>query len=133
MPANSAFTGFKFDDTYGERDFSKYNTPYKSGDEYDKKHGWEFYCNRMPAVGRHDTSGGTVFFPACGYRWNSKFDVPEDIGKMGGYWLAGLGKNKYITAPESNAGSFNFHKDYIATYDIGTRSEGKAVRPVREK
>lgn len=133
MPANSAFTGFKFDDTYGERDFSKYNTPYKSGDEYDKKHGWEFYCNRMPAVGRHDTSGGTVFFPACGYRWYSKFYVPEDIGKMGSYWFAGLGKNKYITAPESNAGSFNFLKDYIATYDIGTRSDGKAVRPVREK
>lgn len=52
---------------------------------------------------------------------------------MGSYWFAGLGKNKYITAPESNAGSFNFLKDYIATYDIGTRSDGKAVRPVREK
>lgn len=133
MPANSAFTGFKFDDTYQECDFSKYNTPYKSREEYEEKHGWEFYCNRMPAVGEHNTSGGTVFFPSCGYRWYSKFDVDEGIGKMGGYWLAGLGKNQYVTKPESNAGAFSFSITVVSTYEIGTRSDGKAVRPVREK
>lgn len=133
MPANSAFTGFKFGNTYNERDFSKYNTSYKSRDIYDEKHGWEFYCNRMPAVGKHDTSGETVFFPACGYRWWSIFEVQEGLANYGGYWLAGLGKNPYITAPEINAGGFVFHKDIIAIYDIGTRSCGMAVRPVREK
>lgn len=133
MPANSAFTGFKFDDTYGERDFSKYNTSYKSRDIYDEKHGWELYCNRMPAVGEHDTSGGTVFFPACGFRWYNIFEVQEGLANHGGYWLAGLGRNSYVYKPESNAGSFHFQKDIISTYDIGTRCEGRAVRPVREK
>lgn len=133
MPANSAFTGFKFDDTYGERDFSKYNTSYKSRDIYDEKHGWAFYCNRMPAVGEHDTLGGTVFFPACGYRWWSTFEVQEAIANYGGYWLAGLGRNPYVNKPELLAGSFNFRKEYLSTYDIGTRCEGRAVRPVREK
>ena len=87
----------------------------------------------MPAAGEHDASGGTVFFPACGYRWYNKFDVDEEIGKMGGYWLAGLGKNPQITAPEANAGAFTFHKNNISTYTIGTRTQGRAVRPVREK
>ena len=87
----------------------------------------------MPAVGEHDTSGGTVFFPACGFRWHSIFEVQEGLANHGGYWLAGLGKNPYITAPESNAGSFHFQKDIISTYEIGTRSYGMTVRPVREK
>lgn len=133
MPANSAFTGFKFDNTYGETDFSKYNTPYKSRDKYDAMHGWEFYCNRMPAVGEHNTSGGTVFFPACGLRWWNSFEVQELHANMGSYWLAGLGKNPYITEPAANAGAFTFQKDLIETYNIGTRSHGMAVRPVREK
>lgn len=133
MPANSAFTGFKFDNTYGEEDFSKYNTPYKSREEYDGNHGWEFYCNRMPAVGEHDSSGGTVFFPACERRWWSTYVVTLTPGIIsGGYWLAGLGRNQYITSPAANAGAFTFSTS-ITTYDIGTRTYGMAVRPVREK
>ena len=133
MPANNAFTGFKFDNTYQERDFSKYNTPYKSRDKYEEKYGWEFYCNRMPAIGEHNTSGGTVFFPACGLRWWSSFVVDEQHANSGGYWLAGLGKNPHITEPKANAGAFSFQINVVSTYEIGTRSHGMAVRPVREK
>ena len=89
LPASRAFTGFTYDgsDIYGNGFLSMYNSPYTSSADIANKFGWEFYCNKMTGKGSYDTSGGTIFFPASGYRR----DIGEGtgIGTSFACWSAG--------------------------------------------
>ena len=47
--------------------------------EYRAGQGLHFYCNKMNGEGVFDPAGGTIFFPASGFRYSS-----------GGWGLSGM-------------------------------------------
>ena len=70
LPPSNAFTGFTYNgnNVSFSSDFSQFNSPYTSEDDFTTNGGWLFYCNKMDGAGSYDTAGGTIFYPASGYR-----------------------------------------------------------------
>lgn len=69
------------------------------------------------------SNGGTIFFPATGFRWDGDFG---GVGSEGSYWLS--------TLDEYPWGAFWLFLGLDGTDKlIGSRSVGRSVRPVRLK
>lgn len=96
----------------------RFNSPYTSPTDFATKFGWMFYCNEMPGEGRYDTAGGTIFYPAAGYRFSSGGRVYE-VGDVGMYWASDAG--------------FTFSKNNIAPIANNKRVTGMSLRPVRDE
>lgn len=95
----------------------RFNSPYTSPTDFATKFGWMFYCNEMPGEGRYSTAGGTIFYPAAGYRFSSGGRVYE-VGDVGMYWASDAG--------------FTFSKNNIAPIANNKRVTGMSLRPVRD-
>ena len=126
LPASRAFTGFTYDgsDIYGNGFLSTYyNSPYTSSADIANKFGWEFYCNKMTGKGSYDTSGGTIFFPASGYRRDT--GVGTGIGTAFACWSAGCFTQGYsFSLITSETSVLPGRRD--------ARACGYAVRPVQD-
>ena len=126
LPASRAFTGFTYDgsDIYGNSFLrTYYNSPYTSSADIANNFGWEFYCNKMTGKGSYDTSGGTIFFPASGYRRDT--GVGAGIGTSAVCWSAGCSTQGY---------GFNLFASETSVLHgkRNARACGYAVRPVQE-
>lgn len=126
LPPSNAFTGFTYNgnNISGSYYGSQYNSPYVSADDFTTNGGWIFYCNKMNGASSYDPAGGTIFFPASGYRNNSSGAL-SNVGSNGYYWSA---------VPYST-----YSGRYLYFYSTGVyplndyyRSRGFAVRPVQE-
>lgn len=127
LPSSNAFTGFTYNgsNVSGFSYFgSRFNSPYTSTTDFTDNFGWEFYCNKMTGEGSYDTAGGTIFFPASGFR-NSSSGTVYNVGGSGCFWSA---------VPNSaNFGRYlNFSSSYVSPLNSNGRSYGFAVRPVQE-
>lgn len=127
LPSSNAFTGFTYNgsNVSGFSYFgSRFNSPYTSTTDFTDNFGWEFYCNKMTGEGSYDTAGGTIFFPASGFR-NSSSGTVYNVGGSGYFWSA---------VPNSaNFGRYlNFSSSYVSPLNSNGRSYGFAVRPVQE-
>ena len=127
LPAPNAFTGFKYtrDNQAGYGTY--YNSPHTAIEEFAPIFGWEFYCNRMLALGQYDVDGGSIYIPAAGYR--NEYGKAKEVGRYGRYWLS-----------EPRTENFGYYMSYGANAadpsGYGTASlpvAGYAVLPVREK
>ena len=127
LPSSNAFTGFTYNgsNVSGSSYFgSRFNSPYTSTTDFTDNFGWEFYCNKMTGEGSYDTAGGTIFFPALGYRSYSAGTV-NNVGSLGYFWSA-------VPYSTSYGRSLSFRSSYIYPLSINYRSDGFAVRPVQE-
>lgn len=127
LPSSNAFTGFTYNgsNVSGSSYFgSRFNSPYTSTTDFTDNFGWEFYCNKMTGEGSYDTAGGTIFFPASGYRSYSAGAV-NGVGSLGYFWSA-------VPYSTSYGRSLSFRLSYIYPLSINYRSDGFAVRPVQE-
>lgn len=133
IPASNAFTGCGYNGQANTSDFNMINTPFKSSEEYDEVHGWEIYCKKMTASGSYDATGGTIFLPACGQRTWSSFKLQSE--DQGQYWLANPFASSDVDYPYANARGFSFsnQKFFSLSGQGGSRTNGKAIRAVREK
>lgn len=127
LPASNAFTGFTSTGSsvsgssyYGTR----FNSPYTSSAEYNANFGWEFYCNKMNGNGNYDIAGGTIFFPASGYRSLSTGSASL-VGSYGYYWSA-------VPYSASFGRYLNFYSSSVYPLYNNYRTDGFAVRPVQE-
>lgn len=68
-------------------------------------------------------NGNSIFLPATGRYLDTQLD---DRGKYGYYWSATLGKG------DCNACRLSFSSDHSYWDDLALRSDGRAVRPVKE-
>ena len=68
-------------------------------------------------------SGGTIFLPASGWRYNSEFFYTDTRGS---YWSSTLNEDKSV-----NAFYLYFVSDYRDLDDLNGRFIGRCVRPVR--
>lgn len=91
---------------------------------YTPNFGWEFYCNKMTGEGSYDTAGGTIFFPASGYRYYSTGAV-HSVGSYGYFWSA-------VPNSTYNGRYLYFSSSSINPLNYNLRSYGFAVRPVQE-
>lgn len=127
LPSSNAFTGFTYNgsNVFGSSYFgSRFNSPYTSTTDFTDNFGWEFYCNKMTGEGSYDTAGGTIFFPASGYRSYSAGTV-NNVGSLGYFWSA-------VPYSTSYGRSLSFRSSYIYPLSINYRSDGFVVRPVQE-
>lgn len=127
LPSSNAFTGFTYNgsNVSGSSYFgSRFNSPYTSTTDFTDNFGWEFYCNKMTGEGSYDTAGGTIFFPASGYRSYSAGTV-NNVGSLGYFWSA-------VPYSTSYGRSLSFRSSYIYPLSINYRSDGFVVRPVQE-
>ena len=127
LPSSNVFTGFTYngDTVFGSSSFgSLFNSPYTSKVDFTDNFGWELYCNKMTGEGSYDTAGGTVFFPASGYRSTSSGTV-SSVGSIGYYWSA---------VPYSTSGGRDLLFSLLHIYPLTAnhRTDGLPVRPVRE-
>ena len=127
LPSSNAFTGFTYNgsNVSGSSYFgSRFNSPYTSTTDFTDNFGWEFYCNKMTGEGSYDTAGGTIFFPASGYR-NLSPGVLLNVGSYGYFWSA--------VPYSTNYGRYlYFYSSNIDPLHNDGRSRGFPVRPVRE-
>lgn len=86
--------------------------------------GWLFYCNKMDGAGSYDTAGGTIFYPASGYRIYST-GVVDYVGRGMVFWSAGPYSNDQSLYLSINSSS-------VRPLFYNYRSYGFAVRPVQE-
>ena len=127
LPSSNAFTGFTYNgsNVSGSSYFgSRFNSPYASTTDFTDNFGWEFYCNKMTGEGSYDTAGGTIFFPASGYR-NLSTGTANSVGSYGYFWSA-------VPYSASNGRNLSFNSSYINPLGSNSRSLGFAVRPVQE-
>ena len=127
LPSSNAFTGFTYNgsNVSGSSYFgSRFNSPYTSTTDFTDNFGWEFYCNKMTGEGSYDTAGGTIFFPASGYRGYSTGTVLY-VGSLGYFWSA-------VPSSASNGRGLSFLSSSIYPLYNYNRSLGIAVRPVQE-
>ena len=126
LPPSNAFTGFTYNgnNISGSYYGSQYNSPYTSTTDFTDNFGWEFYCNKMPSEGSYDTAGGTIFFPASGYR-NYSTGLAYDVGVNGSFWTA-------VPLSTSLGRYLGFSSSQLTPLNTERRSIGFAVRPVRE-
>lgn len=126
LPASNAYTGFTYNgnNISFAADFSQFNSSSTSASDLVENGGWPFYCNRMKGQGQCDTAGGTIFFPASGYRVYSS-GVLEYVGIGMCIWSAG---------PVSKDGGFylSINSSSVRPVFYNYRSFGFSVRPVRE-
>ncbi|WP_295962458.1 hypothetical protein [uncultured Alistipes sp.] len=125
LPPVNAFTGTTAygsmasgDSAYGYM----FNSPYTSSADYDANNGWVFYCNRMTGIGSYDPDGGTIYFPAMGFRGSSG--------------VFGSGSGRYWTGTATstdNSGNFSFGSSQIDPRIDANRYSGMPVRPIREQ
>lgn len=108
LPPSNAFTGFTYNgnNISGSYYGSQYNSPYTSAADFTTNGGWIFYCNKMNGASSYDPAGGTIFFPASGYR-NSSSGALGYVGSYGYYWSA---------VPYSTSNGRNLH--FLSTYVI---------------
>jgi hypothetical protein len=127
LPSSNAFTGFTYNGSTvsGSSSFgSRFNSPYTSKVDFTDNFGWELYCNKMTGEGSYDTAGGTIFFPASGYR-NLSPGVLLNVGSYGYFWSA--------VPYSTNYGRYlYFYSSNIDPLHNDGRSRGFPVRPVRE-
>lgn len=127
LPASNAFTGFTYNgnSVSGTSYFgSRFNSPYTSTTEFTANFGWEFYCNKMNGEGNYDTAGGTIFFPASGYR-NYSSGTVYLVGYSGYYWSA-------VPYSTYNGRYLYFYSSYVSPLNNYNRTSGFAVRPLQE-
>ena len=127
LPSSNAFTGFTYNgsNVSGSSYFgSRFNSPYTSTTDFTDNFGWEFYCNKMTGEGSYDTAGGTIFFPASGYR-SSPSGALSSVGSYGYYWSAVPSSTYY-------GRHLHFYSTYVSPLSNANRSLGFAVRPVQE-
>ena len=82
------------------------------------------FCNKMTGEGSYDTAGGTIFFPASGYR-NTSSGAVNYVGGGGYFWSA-------VPISTSSGRYLDFSSSNIDPLSSGSRSYGFAVRPVQE-
>ena len=127
LPSSNAFTGFTYNgsNVSGSSYFgSRFNSPYTSTTDFTDNFGWEFYCNKMTGEGSYDTAGGTIFFPASGYR-NYSTGAMHSVGSYGYFWSA-------VPNSTYNGRYLYFSSSSINPLNYNLRSYGFAVRPVQE-
>lgn len=127
LPSSNAFTGFTYNgsNVSGSSYFgSRFNSPYTSTTDFTDNFGWEFYCNKMTGEGSYDTAGGTIFFPASGYRYASTGTVYY-VGSYGYFWSA-------VPYSTDYGRRLSFSSSNIYPLSSYNRSYGFAVRPVQE-
>lgn len=126
LPPSNAFTGFTYNgnNVSFSSDFSQFNSPYTSEDDFTTNGGWLFYCNKMDGAGSYDTAGGTIFYPASGYRIYSS-GLLEFVGQGMVFWSAGPYSNDQSLYLSINSSS-------VRPLFYNYRSYGFAVRPVQE-
>lgn len=127
LPSSNAFTGFTYNgsNVSGSSYFgSRFNSPYTSTTDFTDNFGWEFYCNKMTGEGSYDTAGGTIFFPASGYRYYST-GAMHSVGSYGYFWSA-------VPNSTYNGRYLYFSSSSINPLNYSLRSYGFAVRPVQE-
>ena len=127
LPSSNAFTGFTYNgsNVFGSSYFgSRFNSPYTSTTDFTDNFGWKFYCNKMTGEGSYDTAGGTIFFPASGYRSGST-GTASNVGSYGCYWSAVPHSTHY------GRGLYFYSSGVYPLYS-NSRSLGFAVRPVQE-
>lgn len=129
VPPSAAFTGFLYNGTsiinnngigYG----TQINSPCQSSAEYTADRGFYFYCNKMNGEGVFDPNGGTIFFPASGYRGRN--GALSLYGSYGRYWTAGpiasaLARNMSITSGQ------------VSMVDNQYRPSAHMIRPILEQ
>ncbi|WP_197408235.1 hypothetical protein [Alistipes onderdonkii] len=129
VPPSAVFTGFLYNGTsifnsngigYG----TQINSPCQSMAEYRAGQGLHFYCNKMNGEGVFDPAGGTIFFPASGFRYSS--GGLGLYGMYGRYWTAipantTLGRNMSITSGQIDMINHQY------------RSSGHVIRPILEQ
>ncbi len=127
VPKAKTFTGFVFDGDKSLGDFSieMTNSPYKFAGEFNTSKGWRFYCNTMLDRGKHDPSGGDIFFYAVGYR-DYDFGKCGLIGNSAMYWTAGSSHSEHC----GHGLVFSFYS--VATDSDIPRNDGCAIRPVQD-
>ncbi len=123
---------------YNQWNWSLINSPYTNKNEAKSNHGWIFYCNRMPAQGTYDASGGVIYVPVLGQR---EYDLGNYVKETDGtevpisgigtssavYWACEAGANKTV----SNNMKITTEKGLIPqSSDIS--GHAMPVRPVRE-
>ena len=117
IPAVNAFTGF----TNTGQTVGNYYTPatpeqINAKQPFDK--GWYFYC-------KPNKQGGTIFFPASGYRYCFNAYV-HGVKSDGAYWVAGPHNRTF--------GRFlNYNSTAIVPLDNSDRGFGWSVRSAEEK
>lgn len=128
LPSSNAFTGFTYNGSNVSDPLyfgSRFNSPYTSTTDFTDNFGLEFYCNKMTGEGSYDTAGGTIFFPASGFR-NYLTGTVAPVGNSSDFWSA-------VPYSTYNARYLSFYSSYIYPLGFGNyRSYGSAVRPVRE-
>ena len=126
LPAPNAFTGFTSSGSnLSGNTMSNYNSPYTSVTEFTANLGWMFYCNKMNEDGSYDPTGGTIFFPAAGYRdgsWSGPYVVSYNFS----YW--------WLALPDSIQYGYNMtlYLDGVLPLTGNFRYYGYAVRSVQE-
>ena len=126
LPPSNAFTGFTYNgnNISGSYYGSQYNSPYTSADDFTTNGGWIFYCNKMNGASSYDPAGGTIFFPASGYRGNSSGALSY-VGGGGYYWSP--------VPYSTNLGRYlSFVSTGVYPLNYNGRSYGFAVRPLQE-
>ena len=78
----------------------------------------------MNGTSSYDTAGGTIFFPASGFR-NRSTGTVYYVGSNGYFWSA-------VPSSTGNGRSLYFYSSYIDPLHRNSRSYGFAVRPVQE-
>lgn len=127
LPSSNAFTGFTYNgsNASGSSYFgSRFNSPYTSTTDFTDNFGWKFYCNKMTGEGSYDTAGGTIFFPASGYRYGST-GTARSVGSSGYYWSA-------VPYSANGGRSLGFTSSGVYPLYYSGRTDGFAVRPVQE-
>ena len=126
LPPSNAFTGFTYNgnNISGSYYGSQYNSPYTSADDFTTNGGWIFYCNKMNGASSYDPAGGTIFFPASGYRHYSSGAL-GGVGSLGYYWSA-------VPSSTYDGRSLHFSSTGVSPLYSSRRSYGFAVRPLQE-
>ena len=122
LPASNAFTGF----TTTGQNIGAWSEGYILTPEdkaklnvkgvFDK--GWYFYT-------KPNKQGGTIFFPADGYRGDSPGSLYV-VTMYGYYWVAGPGNRNF-------GRGLGFHSGNVYPLDYSDRSYGFPVRSAEEK
>lgn len=125
LPPLNAFTGTTANGSMesGESAYGyMFNSPYTSSADYAVHNGWVFYCSKMSRPGNYDPNGGTIYFPAMGFRGSSG--------------VFGSGSGRYWTGTAlsaDNGGNLSFGSFQINPYIDSYRSSGMPVRPILEQ
>ena len=99
---------------------SQYNSPYTSADDFTTNGGWIFYCNKMNGASSYDPAGGTIFYPASGYRVSSSGAL-LDVGSIGCYWSA-------VPNSTYNGRSLSFNSTNVYPLNSNSRSVERFYR-----